>query len=182
MKINTCSYALLTAIAGALLVAPSAHAADGQIDFTGSVTGLTCEINGSAGFNNLSVALPAVSASALSAAGSTAGRTPFAISLENCTPGTGNVAVQFESGPTVNASTGQLIADAGGADSVEIRLLNGDYSKINVGKAFASQNSLSVPINSGKADLNYYAEYVSEAGNATVGAVNSRVQYTLIYQ
>lgn len=162
-----------------LTLAGGAQAADGTIDFTGSVTGSTCTING--GATNFSVALPPVSASTLQAAGSWAGRTPFQIKLTGCTPATGQVAAYFESGETVDPQTGRLILDAGGAENVQLALLNGSYQPIKAGAALGAQNSPYVDIDSGNATLNYYVQYESNGG-ATVGPATSRVQYTMTYQ
>lgn len=180
MKKNIVSFALVT-IAASTAMASTAHAADGTIDFTGSIVGQTCVINGGNGGNNFTVALPAVSTSSLAKAGEFAGRTAFAIKLTNCSPDTGKVQVYFEPGPTVNMNNGNLIVDAGGAKNVEIGLLNQGFTKIKVGAPVASQNSQSVNITAGAANLNYFAQYEAVAA-ATAGPANSRVQYTLIYQ
>lgn len=166
----------LTAIAGLMLVAPVANAYDGQIDFTGSLVGTTCTING--GAPNFVVPMPPVSTTSLATAGSWAGRTPFAINLTDCDPDTGNVSVYFEPGATVNPITGRLIVDDT-SRNVEIGLLNSDLTKIAAGAA--TQNSQVVSIDSGSATLNYYSQYES-LGGATAGAANSRVQYTLTYE
>jgi len=173
---------LSTAIAAASLgmVAMSAHAADGQIDFNGSITGTTCTINGGTG-QNFSVTLPAVSTATLATAGSWAGRTPVPLNLTNCTPATGTAHVYLEPGPTINTATGRLIVDAGGATNVEIGLLNKNFADIVAGAADGSQNTDVVDIGSGSADLSFYAQYVS-LGGATAGAADSRVQYTIVYQ
>jgi len=175
--------AAAAAVAGLFALAPVAHASDGTIEFTGMVTGLTCEING--GTTDFTVALPPVSTSSLAATGSTAGRTPFNIVLTNCTPDSGTVSTFFEAGPSVDPVSGQLITDtgAGTATNVQIRLLNSDYSQIMAGAAAASQNSLPVSIDGGNATMNFFAEYAQHgAGGATPGMANSRVQYTLTYQ
>ena len=174
------------AVAGLLVIAPAAHASDGKIEFTGMVTSLTCTINGGGANNNFAVALPPVSTTSLAAVGSTAGRTPFAITLTNCTPtGPQNyVSTYFEPGDTVDPVTGQLIVDTGGATNVQLRLLNsGDYSKIVAGAATGSQNSTQAELDaSGNATLNYYVEYAQYgASGATPGKANSRVFYTLTY-
>ena len=157
------------------------HAADGTININGAVAAQTCTINGNgAGSNDFTVTLPAVSASALSAAGQTAGRKPFNIALTACTPATGNVHTFFEPGPTTDTTTGNLVLEAGGATNVQIGLQNADFSPIKVGFADASQNSASVGIDSGAANLSYYAQYVA-TGVATAGAANSSVMYTIAY-
>ena len=172
---------LSTAIAAASLgmVAMSAHAADGQIDFNGTISGTTCTINGGTG-QNFSVTLPPVSTATLATAGSWAGRTPVPLNLTNCTPATGTAHVYLEPGPTINMATGRLIVDDS-ARNVEIGLLNKNFADIVAGAADGSQNTDVVDISSGSADLSFYAQYVS-LGGATAGAADSRVQYTIVYQ
>ncbi|MPV69575.1 fimbrial protein [Burkholderia sp. BE17] len=164
-----------------IALAPAAQAADGTIDFTGSVVGTTCEIRGNGGGSDFTVALPPVSTTSLASAGSWAGRTKFDIKLSNCSPQTGLVQTYFEPGPTVNQNTGRLIVDQGGATNVEIGLLNDTFGKIKAGAAVASQNSQTVNIAGGNANMSYYAQYES-LGGAKAGAANSRVQYTMSYQ
>ncbi|MET3228981.1 UNVERIFIED_ORG: major type 1 subunit fimbrin (pilin) [Burkholderia sp. 1263] len=171
---------LSSAFAAAALIALTgpAHAADGQIDFAGSVIASTCVID--AGVTNKTVGLPAVAATTLATAGSSAGRTPFDIQLSACDQDI-SVAAVFEPGATVNPATGRLIVDAGGATNVEIGLLNNDFGHIQLGAAESAQGSQRVDITDGAATLQYYAQYES-LGGATAGAANSRVQYTLSYE
>jgi major type 1 subunit fimbrin (pilin) len=181
---KTASFFSTAATAVSLLtIAPLAHAADGTIEFTGMVTALTCEINGGGANNDFTVALPPVPQSSLSAIGSSAGRTPFAITLTNCSPDSGMVSTYFEPGATVDLQTNQLKVDLGGAQNVELRLLNSDFSKVLAGAAKDSQNSTPVSIDSGAATMNYYVEYAQYGvAGATPGQANSRIQYTLTYQ
>jgi len=173
---------LLSALimAGTAMVAQSALAADGTITFNGEVTAQTCTINGGSG--DFLVKLPTVSTSALDVEGQAAGRTVFDIALTSCTPNSGNVHAFFEPGVTTDLNTGNLIVDAGGAENVQIRLLNGDFSVIKAGFADAAQNSKSAVINTGSAVLPYAAEYVAVGGGAGAGAANSSVVYSLVYQ
>jgi len=173
---------------GTLLAVPmAARAADGTITFNGNITGQTCDINGNGtGSTDFTVTLPTVSKSTLASAGSWAGRTPFSIQLSNCTPATGNVATYFEPGASVDLSTGQLIVDSGSnaATNVELALLNGDTSQIQVGattNGADSSGSQSVALSSGAATLDYYVQYVAYNGAATPGSVTSRVNYTIVY-
>nr|WP_232447340.1 fimbrial protein [Burkholderia ubonensis] len=168
-------------IAGSIVtIAPAAHAADGLIDFVGSLTAATCKINGGTG-QNFTVNLPPVSTSALATAGSWAGRQPFSIKLSECAPDTGTVSAYLEPGPTVNSKTGRLQVDSGGAKNVEIGLLNSKFEHIAAGAALGSQNVDKVSIDSGSATLDFYAQYES-LGSATAGAAKSRVNYTIVYQ
>ncbi|CAG2148562.1 fimbrial protein [Cupriavidus numazuensis] len=175
--------AAIAAIAAAsAFSAQSAFAADGTITFNGTITAQTCTINGNGtGSKDFTVTLPKVSASTLATAGQTAGRTPFNISLSDCTPNAGAVKTYFEPGPTTDTATGRLNLNAGGAGNVQIGLLNSDFTSIKAGFDEASQGSKTAAINAGSAVLPYYAEYVA-TGTATAGAANSSVMYTIVYQ
>lgn len=171
-------------VAGTAMGAQFAHAADGTITFNGKITAQTCTINGNGtGAHDFTVQLPAVSASTLSGVGKVAGQTPFNIALTNCTPTTGNVHTFFEAGPTTDTTTGNLILDAGGAQNVQIRLLNGGTAStpIKAGFTDVAQGSNAVPLSNGAATLWYYAQYYA-TGQATAGAANSSVMYSIAYE
>lgn len=164
----------------ALLALPLAsNAADGEVQITGNITTNTCDIStGILGVHT--VTLPTVMASALSGAGETAGRTPFTVELINCSPDSGDVALYFELGANTDMATGRL-SNTGTATGVQVRLLNGDMTPIELHKlnAFA-QNSKSVSIASGSATLNYFAEYYA-TGAAVAGTVNTSTFFSIDY-
>lgn len=176
--------AALLAGAGVLLTSP-AHAYSGTITFNGKVTAQTCSINGNSAVPvDFTVALPTVSASTLKTPGSTAGRTMFTLQLSACTPTSGNVQAYFESGPTTDTTTGNLILDniSGSADNVQIALLNADGTPIKAGFAPGSQGTNPVSIDAtGNATLTYGAQYVAVKGAAQGGTATTRVVYTLVY-
>ncbi|MNZ37963.1 S-fimbrial protein subunit SfaA precursor [compost metagenome] len=167
----------LLALGCSLLLSTGLAQANGQMSFSGSVLASTCQVNG--GQNNVAVPLPPVQARLLANPGQVAGNTPFALRLTNCSPGLNRVSTYFEPGPTVNPQ-GRLIVDAGGSANVEVQLRNSTNIPMNLAGAQGSQNSQIVGISNGQAVLNYSAEYYS-LGNTTPGAVNTRVQYTIIY-
>ncbi|MCA8003487.1 fimbrial protein [Burkholderia metallica] len=193
MKIAKSTSALsLFVVAAGLAAASAAHASDGQINFTGSVVASTCKIN--QGVNDLTVTLPRAATNQLTAEGSTAGRTPFKLTLTGCTTdkeegGTmipapvNKVSVAFEPGPNVNLATGRLkLTGDDAAKNVEIGILNDKYEPIKVGAESSAQNSQIVDIDTtaGTATLQYSAQYVA-TGEATGGSANSFVTYSLIY-
>ncbi|MCU9952965.1 type 1 fimbrial protein [Burkholderia sp. BKH01] len=193
MKIAKSTSALsLFVVAAGLAATSAAHAADGRINFTGSVVASTCKIN--EGVNDLKVALPTASTNMLTGAGKTAGRTPFKLTLTGCTTdkeegGTtipapvNKVAVAFEPGTTVNLATGRLMLTGDdSAKNVEISILNDKYEPIKVGAESSAQNSQVVNIDTtaGTATLQYSAEYYA-TGDVTGGTANSHVTYSLIY-
>ncbi|QQC67832.1 fimbrial protein [Paraburkholderia ginsengisoli] len=180
MKINR-NAIIAAAVAMFAAVPMVSHAADGTITFNGSITDQTCNINATGG-KDFAVTLPTVSSSQLAAPGLSAGRTPFSISLSGCSTATGNVHTFFESGSTTDPVTGYLALDAGGADNVKIRVLNGsDASPIKAGFADGTQGSKSVALVGGAATLPYFAEYVT-TGVAGSGSANSSVMYSIAYE
>ena len=180
MKKTFISAAILAS--SAIVMAPAAHAADGTITFAGNVSAQTCTVTGGAG-SDFTVTLPPVSAKTLETAGAVAGRTAFQLKLTGCAQDTGKVSTYFESGPTTNQATGNLILDKGdgNATNVEIGLLNNDTTAIKAGAAYGAQNEQYVSIAGGAATLGYFAEYHS-LGSATAGKAATRVSYTLAYQ
>ncbi len=170
------------AIGAAPAFSQPAFAIDGTINFTGAVSANTCTINGNdSGNKNFNVLMPKVGIEALAAEGQTAGNTPFTIRLTACTPDTGMVHTLFEPGANGNAATGNLTIATGGADNVEVRILNGDETPINVTVADGAQNSKPVSLTSGEATLKYIAQYFA-LDQAGPGAVNATAKYTIIYQ
>ena len=170
----------LLASASVMMFAPAAHAADGLIEFDGSITSATCKINGGTG-QNFTVTLPKVSTTSLAEKGAWAGRQPFSIKLTECSPSSGVVSAYLEPGPTVNPQTGNLKVDSGGASNVEIALLNKSYEKINAAGTTGNQKVDKVNISSGNAQLDFYAQYEA-LGAATSGAAKSRINYTIAYE
>ena len=175
--------ASIAALAIALALPASASAADGTLRFEGSVIAPTCVLTNGPTPADIRVKLPAVAVSALSAAGQTAGRTPFFIRVADCDAATAQVQTYFEPGPTINTSSNNLSLQggAGNAGNVELQLLNADHSQVLLGNPLGLQNTQSVAVESGGAALRYYAQYVA-TGAATAGAANSSVTFTMIYQ
>lgn len=171
------------------LASLGAHAADGTITFTGTVSNTTCSINGNASGTpaNLSVTLPTVSAGTLATAGAvagTSGPTQMVLALSGCTGGATKAVANFENGSTVDQTTGNLTnqASSGAASKVEVQLLNASLLPINI--TTNSNNDVAnngTAITSGSGNLKYFAQYYS-TGAATPGAVSTSVQYTMQYQ
>jgi major type 1 subunit fimbrin (pilin) len=168
------------------LAATAAHAGPatngGVVTINGQLTANTCSVSGNGQGNNFTVTLPTLSAAELSAAGSVAGSTGFNVALTDCTPATGNVHTFWEYGANT-LSDGNLLNN-GTASNVEVQLLdfNGGQKSIDVSKADGAQNSQSVAISGGNANLQYAAQYISPVGSATAGSVTTNVTYSMVYQ
>lgn len=167
----------------ALLASNSAHASDGSITFTGSITTQTCTINGSAAGtpNNQTVTLPTVSQSALASAGAYAGRTPFKLTLTNCS-GT-KARTLFELGNTVDTASGALInQDSSGSDA-QVAILSDSFNMIDLSTNNNSQTiDLQGEDGAKTGTLQYYAQYYAKAPVTKGGAVQTSVQFSMYYE
>lgn len=166
---------IILAASALALGSVAAHAADGTITINGQVTDQTCTING--GTEDITVTLPTVGTSTLAAAGQTAGRTPFTISLTQCAAG--HVATYFEPGANTNADG--YLNNTGSATNVQVQLLGDNNEVIKVLAGAVQPNSQVVTVDGDSADLNYYAQYYA-TGEAGAGDVATSVQYTIVYQ
>lgn len=170
---------IILAASALALGSVAAHAADGTVTINGMVTDQTCKV--SANSKDITVTLPTVGVGSLATAGTTAGRTPFTINLENCKAG--QVSAFFETGGNVDAASGRL-NNTGGAQNVQVQLLS-DSSVVIPVLANATQapvtTKATVANDGDSAALNYYAEYYA-TGAATAGNVATSVQYTINYQ
>ncbi|OXJ15376.1 fimbrial protein [Burkholderia sp. AU6039] len=190
----------ITVAAALALAAGAAMASDGTINFSGSVVASTCQINN--GTKDLTVNMPQAASSQLTAQGSTAGRTPFTLTLSGCTTdskdGEGNVipapvkkvSVAFEPGPNVNLASGRLKPTGAGtngvASGVEIGILNDKYEPIMIGAESSAQKVQTVDIDtaeggSGTATLQFAAQYVGTGAEVKGGKMDSFVTYSLMY-
>lgn len=163
--------------------ATQAFAYDGTINFTGTISNVTCTLAVS-GTTPGTITLPTVTQSALKAAGDTAGTTQFSIKLSACTgtPTPTEAAAWFETGAEVNAA-GRLLTTVGGTstDTLSIALYNmGSATPIAIGQGSSSGSQF--PITSGSATLNYQAKYYAEKTGVPAGAVQAKVNYTIQYQ
>lgn len=168
------------------LVVTSAFAVDGTITINGRITDTTCSISVDGGSANATVTLPTVSTSSLTAAGETAGTTPFSISLNGCTGVSLNTAqTYFEPGAFTDSNTGRLNIDDNvpdAAQNVQIQLLNANRQSIAVGASIANgQNDIPVDISGSSGTLNYFAQYYA-TGPSIAGSVTTQVDYTMIYE
>lgn len=183
------------AMVGAMALAPQAAnaASSGTITIDGSVLGSTCSVSTATGGNNdsgfsggnFTVTLPGVQTTALASNGDTAGATSFSMTLTGCpTSPSGEEVASFFSGTNVNSTDGNLNnTTTSGASNVEIQLLNGDASVIDLTGATAyDQGSAYTAIDgSGNATLSYEAQYIA-TGASTAGKVTTTVDYTLVYR
>lgn len=164
------------------LLFPIAAFASNTVTFLGEVSDSTCDItiNGTSG--DVSVQLPTVQASVLSAAASTAGATPFKFVVSGCTAGTqANVGMRLVSSATTNSGNLENISTAP-ADNVSVQILDDSDSSSPIdfteGEYFTNLSAL--PTTGTTLEFPFTAQYHSD-GAATIGKVESQLQYALTY-
>lgn len=181
-------YLSLASTVAMVAITSNAFASDGTVNFTGTVSSVTCTIVAAGGNNVGTVTLPTVTQSALKVAGDTAGTTQFNIQLSNCAgnPTPTKAAAWFETGSEVN-SAGRVVATVGGAatDTVSIALYNiGSATPIAIGQGDGSLGSSGkdFDITGTGTTLKYQAKYYAEKAGVPAGAVVGKVNYTIQYQ
>ena len=183
--------ALSWAMCGSLILASpySQAASSGTITFNGQIVANTCSVAVNGGTADATITLPTVPQASLLVAADTAGQTFFTMALTGCsaTPAVteDQVAAYFESGTTVDATTGMLIPTGVGAPAnLRLRLLDGDtaHTPIQAGNMNQTTASTFTSIAGGaNITMHYGVEYYA-TGAADAGTVNSSVIYTLQYQ
>ncbi|NQE51719.1 fimbrial protein [Herbaspirillum rubrisubalbicans] len=166
-----------------LLISPSlVMAAGSTINFRGQVNKQTCQVTVN-GAPNPVVLLPTVSSSDLAVPGSTAGETPFVVSVSGCMASASSsqkVKTQF----MVSAATsGNNIPNIGSARNVALQLhqsMGGEAIKL-VGGSGVSVDGLEIAKGSTSTSHTFSVRYVSEDGSAEPGSVIGSVQYALDY-
>ncbi|MFM0002273.1 fimbrial protein [Paraburkholderia dipogonis] len=189
MKQRIITGLIVAAMGSVALLSMEAHAADGTITFTGTVSDTTCSINGvtSGSPADIAVTLPTVPAGSLASAGAVAGTTnsgAIQMQLSGCSGVATKAVAHFENGTTVDQANGYLVnqSTTTPAKNVEIRLLNANMQPINI--LNGSNNDVATngaAISGGSATVNYFAQYYA-TGKAQAGSVTSSVQYTMQYQ
>lgn len=182
-------FVLLTVLS---TIGTAAAAEDGTITFDGTISDATCTItggdaSGESASPDFTVHLPSISTTALQTDGQRAGDTPFFIKLSgaNCTNGKiASVFFELAQSTNINTVTGNLknsvAKTSGGADKVEIGLLDSTKAILNLNTA--NNNAKTVTVSGNTAKFDYWAQYVATGGAATAGKVTTDVVYSIKYQ
>ena len=154
-----------------------AKAVDGSLNFTGTISGTTCDVNTAS--QNVPIPMGNVSAKAFSAAGQPVGSTKFSITLINCPAAVTSAAVNF-GGPS-DPNNRDLIAitpGTGVASGVAIALYEDDGSTLIPLNTNSQSKSVTV---AGPNVLTYIARYMSTAATVGAGTANAVAEFTMKY-
>ncbi|AHG18671.1 hypothetical protein Z042_02905 [Chania multitudinisentens RB-25] len=155
----------------------NAFAYDAQINITGELTESTCLINGANSPAIKDVTLPTLSKTALTGAGSWAGRVPVSFQLSGCDVSTTGATATFENGPNISADGNMKnLAATNAATNVEVQLLNSEGTVLNL-----ASDTVTTPIADEAGTLQFFVQYFSKDGGATAGQVVSHVEFSMNY-
>ena len=188
MKLAKLSWAMLVSVS---CFAAQAQAADGEINFTGSVTCNTCsaavsDVNGGAAG---SVKMGTVTALSLAKAGDRAGASAFELSLvapsveegdpNNCDLAKGTATVRFMSMNGAAGANGEWVGltnagSAGIAKNVAIQIRDTTGNVVAMGENSTTYENLTKP-------MRFTANYIA-TGLATAGEANAKVAFSIDYK
>lgn len=156
-----------------------AMAADGTVNFTGSIIADACKVDDAS--KSMNVDLGQVAATSFTKNGDKASPTAFSIKLTDCPDSLKAAMVKFDGTPdTVNANLLKIDASSdptNDAKSVAIEIAERDGQQIPLHTA-----SKAVTIANGAATLPFVARYVATADAVNAGLANGTSQFTVNYQ
>lgn len=179
-RIMACLVAALVSGAAnaAAAPAPTAQGAGGQVNFKGTITDASCNID--AGSKGQDVDLGTWDKSYFSGAAETT-KTAFNIKVTDCPSSVKQVSVLFD-GQKDSQKPELLAVTSGGATGVGIKLYEDDQtSKVALGTASKKQNVIAGSQGNGSADLRFYADYMSNGAVINAGPANGVADFNMIY-
>ena len=151
----------------------------GQIEFSGSITDTSCNIDSTSA--NQIVDLGKWASSYFTGAGSETTKTAFHIKVKDCPATVTKVSVLFDG--TRDSNNSNLLAVNGGAQGVAIKLYEDDKATpINLGTESKDQavSAGTSGSNSGTADLEFFADYISTSA-VSAGSANGTANFNMVY-
>ncbi|WP_421669048.1 fimbrial protein, partial [Raoultella planticola] len=160
-------------------VSAGTQSTGGQIEFSGSITDTSCNIDSTSA--NQIVDLGKWASSYFTGAGSETTKTAFHIKVKDCPATVTKVSVLFDG--TRDSNNSNLLAVNGGAQGVAIKLYEDDKATpINLGTESKDQAVIAGTSgsNSGTADLEFFADYISTSA-VSAGSANGTANFNMVY-
>lgn len=156
----------------------SAQGAGGQVNFNGSITDSSCNVDSSS--TGQTVDLGKWTSTYFTSTGFETTKTPFHIKVTDCPASIKTVAVLFDGARDPSDNT--LLATTGGAAGVAIKLYEDDKSTaVSLGSVSKAKNVVTgATAGTGTADLEFFADYIS-TGAVTAGDANGTANFNMIY-
>ena len=167
----------------AFLSTSSAFAADGTVNFTGSITDTACVVDTTSA--SLTVPLGKISTKSFAGAGSVAPATKFTLVVKSC-PAATTASVNFDGTPVsgdnnvlalttvagVATGVGVQISDNAG-NPVPLRGLSGSYD-LKKGDSAGGAGDVTNA-------LDFTARYIATAATVGAGTANASTNFTIVY-
>lgn len=167
LPVSLMSFFLLTA---------NAMAADGTINFTGTITDSACKIDTTS--STQTVNLGTVSSTAFGSVGATASPTKFSIVLSSCPASAKTASVKFDGASDMANSDLLALGSGSTASGVGIGIYESDSTtRIPLATASTAYNLSATETNT----LNFIAKYVATAVTVKAGTANSVSDFTIMY-
>ncbi|CAM3802219.1 fimbrial protein [Xenorhabdus thuongxuanensis] len=170
---------IISSVFASFVFMSTAHAADGQIKFTGKITATACKIDSNSA--NQTVNMGTISSNSFNGPYSTSASTRFSIKLTDCPQDYQHAQVKFD-GQTDRASSRFLALSRNGgenpAQGVAIALYEDDSNTmINL-----AENSRPQYFSHGKTEeLKFVAKYIATAKTVTPGTGDAVANFTIVY-
>lgn len=154
----------------------AAQAADGTINFTGSISEQACTISSASQIQTVS--LGPVSKGTLANAGDVSEAKIFSIQLDGCPDSINTVQVTFDGTPHSVNSNILALNNGSTATNVGVAL----YEKDGVTQIPLRDESVAEKIIAGAATLQFVAKYMATALGVTAGIANASTDFTITYR
>ncbi|AXF61523.1 fimbrial protein [Leclercia sp. LSNIH6] len=168
---------LAVALMATSVFATSAIAADGAVNFTGTITDAACTVD--ADSLNQSVILGNISRNAFKAAGDISGTKGFKLVLKDCPDTVKGAVVRFD-GEQAAGDNGILALTAGEKTAKEVGIQITDAQNKVV--PLYTDSSVYSLTSTGPNTLSFRAGYIALSDKVTVGEANAVTQFTIVYQ
>jgi len=179
---NNMRYSSLSLLVASVLAAGAAHADfNNSITFNGTVSDQTCTVKID-GQDNAEVKLPTVSEKEMKDVDSTAGDTPFVLTISDCSKDN-NVSLRISKESVTEAGHVKNSKEPGYAEGYAVRLLD-DNGKIDIKATSHTEYAMGTVSATEGVSKTFIAQYVREkAGNeAVAGSVKAVLKYELTYK
>lgn len=186
MNQRTIAHILASAAVGLSTSALAAEPQTGQIRIEGKVIATTCAVDATS--QDMTVTLPAVDASSLTAPASSAAPTRFTINISSCelvSDSPSIVSVAFVPDGNVDASGNLRNLAGSGPQGVAVQILDNGQNPVNINTDTISAQQArgaSTDMQGRPIALHYYAQYYSALGSAAAGAVSAIANFRLVYE
>ena len=168
-------------VSGAVAAAGSTQGTGGQVEFTGSITDVSCNVTSKSA--NQQVDLGKWAKSYFTGSGIETTKTAFHINVKDCPSSVTQVAVLFDGNKDkTDSSLLAINTGTGNATGIGIKLYEENQSKqVALGAVTDKHPVIAGTSGTGSVDLTFYADYKSTGTTVTTGNANGVADFNMVY-